>query len=1103
MKKLIAFALLTAVLTLPPPAFAKTGDRVAYYEIPETRVTKVDGWVVRAEEATGMARLVMADGSPRLFKMQAALQPQEIARDYVQRHEKLLFGEADAPEFEIDEIIESKSGHHIHMRQTVGGVPVFDSYLSVHTSREGQVLLVNNGSRPRARIDRVDPVIRVEDAIKLARSHKGVKGQLRGDIEEELVVYEHDGDFRLSWMVIIPANEPLGDWLIIVDAADGGILHERDILMYVDGTGMVFDPNPVATTGNYDLRDGDSTDVYRTQRSLLDLDGSGYLQGPFAGANNSVGGRAYETGFVYNYTSMILGGGGHFEEVMYYYHVDNFQRYIQSLGIMNANNRMTIADVHGTAYDNSWYSQSTKKITYGFGGVNDAADAEIILHEYGHAIHDNIVPGFGGYAAGALSEGFADFCGTGFFEDPWVGEWDATSYNPGTPSYLRRLNTGMIYPDSLEGQIHWDGQIFSGACYDFMQLVGKDLTFELVIEGLFYTGPSSGMPDAADGVAAADLAIYGGAHVPQIRTAFGGRGLGTAYDLSIFHTPITDTEDTTGPYQVITEISHTDPLILDSLLVHYRLDGGAFASLRLMPTGETDEFSAEIPGQPPRTTVDYYISVMDSTESKVFEPEGAPGIQHTFSVGSDTLGPVIVHTPLGDQFLGGWPAVVAATITDNLGVDDSSVQVMYRLNGIDQTPFSLTRTYADQFVGTFNASVSVGDSVSYRIVAADTSLSENITYHPESGYHSFLVLQELGRVLVIDDDTGDRPASGQFPPGKCCSIEIMPMTLPGDEVTGASALRIRRALEQAGYDVVCEASSSTSPTAWYDYDFIVSSSGADIDPVSSAQYRSALEQYVTSGGRLLIEGGEVGFVSVYDYPQYPGPYPSFAAQVLHTDHWMTDNSGALVVVTAYDDHPVLTSPNVMPGMIPVTFNTYGDQDAQRPLTDAYMICSTTSHPNHAGIIVYEDTGGSDAKVVYYALNCMAISDTATTGQLIENTASFLMSDEKITALRFSGRPDHVESEAPRFELLNCSPNPFNPTTTISYRVPAAGEVAVEIFNVRGALVRRLDQGRVDPGVHSVVFNGRNEQGRTLGSGLYFFRVRYENDQKTGKVLLLK
>ena len=68
---------------------------------------------------------------------------------------------------------------------------------------------------------------------------------------------------------------------------------------------------------------------------------------------------------------------------------------IQSLGFTDANNRSIPVDVHYYTADNSFYSDADHALHFGDGGVDDAEDADVVLHEYGHSIQDNQVPGFG------------------------------------------------------------------------------------------------------------------------------------------------------------------------------------------------------------------------------------------------------------------------------------------------------------------------------------------------------------------------------------------------------------------------------------------------------------------------------------------------------------------------------------------------------------------------------------------------------------------------------------------------------------------------------------------------------------------------------------
>lgn len=84
------------------------------------------------------------------------------------------------------------------------------------------------------------------------------------------------------------------------------------------------------------------------------------------------------------------------------------------------------------------------------------------------------------------------------------------------------------------------------------------------------------------------------------------------------------------------------------------------------------------------------------------------------------------------------------------------------------------------------------------------------------------------------------------------------------------------------------------------------------------------------------------------------------------------------------------------------------------------------------------------------------------------------------------------------------PNPFNPTTVIRYDVPAPGGlVSLRVFDVAGRLVRTLVDENVAPGERSVVWDGRDQHGRALASGVYFYRFEHAGTVQTRKMVLMK
>jgi len=88
-------------------------------------------------------------------------------------------------------------------------------------------------------------------------------------------------------------------------------------------------------------------------------------------------------------------------------------------------------------------------------------------------------------------------------------------------------------------------------------------------------------------------------------------------------------------------------------------------------------------------------------------------------------------------------------------------------------------------------------------------------------------------------------------------------------------------------------------------------------------------------------------------------------------------------------------------------------------------------------------------------------------------------------------------------LYSNYPNPFNPSTTISFSLFAAGEVSIDIYNVRGQRVRSLVSGVYEAGVHSVVWNGCADDGVGVGSGVYFYRMVSGGFSGVKKMLLVK
>jgi flagellar hook assembly protein FlgD len=94
--------------------------------------------------------------------------------------------------------------------------------------------------------------------------------------------------------------------------------------------------------------------------------------------------------------------------------------------------------------------------------------------------------------------------------------------------------------------------------------------------------------------------------------------------------------------------------------------------------------------------------------------------------------------------------------------------------------------------------------------------------------------------------------------------------------------------------------------------------------------------------------------------------------------------------------------------------------------------------------------------------------------------------------------------APNLQLVVSNyPNPFIGATTISYKLPQPAQTELSIYNLRGQLVRKLVNEPLTSGQHTVTWDGKDDNGKALASGMYLCRISSAGKQETHKMLLMK
>jgi hypothetical protein len=306
------------------------------------------------------------------------------------------------------------------------------------------------------------------------------------------------------------------------------------------GTGTVFAPNPVADLQNQSLTDQKDADypalapAYHSV-TLTNLDGSGFLNGDYANILSETGDPAFSATNEFHYRR----DDDRFEQVMAYYWITEAQKYIQSLGFVTTlrpiNRESQDVRINQWGADNSFSWDKKDMIKLGKGGVDDAEDAEVILHELGHAIQDSQQTPFGygfGFEARSIGEGFADYWAVTVADviaptpDPaCVADWDSVSYTSTTPHCLRRVDLDLHYPENINpNSVHSTGRIWSRALWEIRIALGNVRADTLILEGHFGQRDPT-MPTLAESTVAAAQRLYGNSVARTVRRKFEDRGI--------------------------------------------------------------------------------------------------------------------------------------------------------------------------------------------------------------------------------------------------------------------------------------------------------------------------------------------------------------------------------------------------------------------------------------------------------------------------------------------------------------------------------------------------------------------------------------------------
>lgn len=784
----------------------------------------------RIDAVTGIARALYR--LPAISGLNGS--PVEIANTLLQQEESRLGIAEIREDLEPISIIEGRYSSHVTYQQTHRGLPVYNRMIKVNLDRNGQPTMVLNGIASHISNSTslpTTPGITAQHALDQAASLLN-QADVRASVPE-LIIYP-DMPPRLAWRIITWPEEPAIEVELLIDALTGSLIKAQNLSTHAKafvtrynglqktnashlthtglvigsfqsssprsratGSGFVFDPDPLTTSGalygapyvdNEDI-DIPEVNAQRVEVDLLDIeqnnDGQYHLTGPYVQivSESSSGSSIYQppvepTPDAFRYTR----SNDFFEAVNAYYHIDKSQRYLQSLDVGREIQSLSLpVNPHGLGLeDNSRYYSFQNFIAFGTGGVDDAEDAHVIWHEYGHALLEGSAPGLLASTEGAaLHEGWGDYWagsytrhlaeeGIGPRED-WrsLFKWDSGdgSIWPG-----REMAFTGKYPDDtfcdnggFQCDIYADGMLYATTLMLIYDAFGRTVADRLSLASHGYLMHPVTFRDATEAILQADADLYGGEHFDFLVQTFNERGL---IDLSTFgpfvvHTPLPTTEQLGGTISVSLEATAVSAPIERTVLVYTHQDEPA-DTLQFQPdSGNTFTGALPLPSQP--GVVDYFIEVTDELGLGVRLPPG--NNTFSFDVGPDNEPPEIQHTELNTASLTEWPVLLTSIVNDNLGVD--TVIVSYMVDGplgnlLSEGTFGLNPN-GNQYTGIFPVAVEAlepGSTVSYSFLAKDRALAANERRLPEAGFFTLNIIIDNGVFRKYDFENDIQIVSG-------------------------------------------------------------------------------------------------------------------------------------------------------------------------------------------------------------------------------------------------------------------------------------------------------------------------------------------------------
>lgn len=421
-------------------------------------------------------------------------------------------------EFRLIHTKQSALGMHYTYQPYVNGLPVLGTSMRVHLDEQSKIRWIQEQLPPTEALEFPNTNLLEHNALLFSENGlvAGKYGQEEVDGQKRSLFYQDNGS--------------------IFDLGPSKLYFmEPDSFAWA----RVFAPNPIVThRSSYggqlsDRGDQDSdslTAALQWVRMKVQKKGdTAQLSSRFLSFGH-VSDPIVETVVSGNDTFQYTRSQRAFEQVNAFYHLQRMSEQIAVMGFGNLLDSIII-DAHAfngadlSAFDPSVYPYT---LEFGEGGVDDAEDAQVVIHEFGHALSTigssgtvsgsqrrSMEEGNADYLCMSYSRGYSDYAANEVFS--WDGHnefWEGFS-----------VNTEKKYPQDLTNFSDDDREIWSTALMCIFDEIGKSKADSLVLEHLFYQAANSNMPDMANIILGINDDFFGGKDQWKIQNCFAERGI--------------------------------------------------------------------------------------------------------------------------------------------------------------------------------------------------------------------------------------------------------------------------------------------------------------------------------------------------------------------------------------------------------------------------------------------------------------------------------------------------------------------------------------------------------------------------------------------------